>query len=298
MIRLLVDSMCDLPAYIREHPLFDMISLNVVVDGVPMRDKREITLAQVQDIMRSGVVPTTTAANPGDYLDYFTQQAKLGSEVIYLSFTSGLSSTYNTARAMLAQVHEKYPNFRCTIIDSKQSGGTIGLIAEQMIKMIEAGEDYDVIVEAARLFRSHVHFFFTLQDLKWLSKGGRIGSVTASVGDVFKIRPVVEVKDGKLAVVAKVRGDKRALAEIKKRMQEVVGSYKDQLVGIAQSDPVSSAELSEKMEQIADDTGLTRHERVQIGSVLCAHLGMTGTGIYFWDTDPKELIAEAKAMLK
>ncbi|PKM49632.1 MAG: DegV family protein, partial [Firmicutes bacterium HGW-Firmicutes-6] len=128
MIRLLVDSMCDLPKDYVNHPNLDMVSLNVIIEGVAYRDKREIDLDGMNKFMEQGIVPTTSQVNPGDFMEYFEDCAKNNVECLYLAFTSKLSGSYETSCLILKDVMEKYPNFKCQIVDSLHSGGSIGLI--------------------------------------------------------------------------------------------------------------------------------------------------------------------------
>ncbi|MGI6108364.1 MAG: DegV family protein [Eubacteriaceae bacterium] len=294
MLRLLTDSMCDMPLNLQTHPAMDMVSLNVVMeDGTSLRDKTEITIDEINELLKKGIMPTTTQVLPEDFRKYFTEQAQAGNDVLYWSFTSKLSGTYETAKMVLEQVKKEYPDFNCEIVDSLQSGGPIGLVAVELLKLMDDGASLQELVKAAYAFRDHVHFLFTMQNLKWLAKGGRLGKTTAYVGDLMKIRPVISVEDGVMKILGKVRGDKKALSVIEANLDKMLSDYRDQLVGIAVVDEATCEPLTERMEAIAESKGLTRHERVKIGTVLASHLGVTGTGIYFWDEDPNQIIRES-----
>ena len=294
MLRLLTDSMCDMPLDLQTHPNMDMVSLNVVLeDGTSLKDKTEITIEEINEMLKEGIMPTTSQVLPEDFRNYFTEQAKAGNDVLYLAFTSKLSGTYELGRMILKEVKEEYPDFNCVIVDSLQSGGPIGLVAAQLLKLIDQGATLDELEKAAYAFRPHVHFLFTMQNLKWLSRGGRIGRAAAYVGDLLKIRPVIDVDEGVLKVIGKVRGDKKALSIIQGRLEELLSDYRDQKVGIAIVDEETCRPLTNRMEAIARSEGITKFEEAQIGTVLAAHLGVTGTGIYFWDRDPNQIIRES-----
>lgn len=288
MIRLLVDSMCDLPKDFVNHPSLDMVSLNVIIEGVSYRDKREIDLDGMNKFMEQGIVPTTSQVNPGDFMEYFEDCAKNNIECLYLAFTSKLSGSYETGCLVLKDVIEKYPNFKCRIVDSLHSGGSIGLIAVELLKLIDQGKDLDYLAEAAVKFIPHAHFYFSIEDLNWLYMGGRVSKGTAVVGGFLKIHPIVSVEDGELKIIGKSRGTKKAQKAIIDKTAENIVGYLDQNVGIAYTGSMKPVEDYQAALRLM---GVKQIEPVPIGCVLAAHLGLQGTGIYFPDTPPAEILA-------
>ncbi|MEO1816744.1 MAG: DegV family protein [Acetobacterium sp.] len=287
MIRLLVDSMCDLPKDYVNHPNLDMVSLNVIIEGVAYRDKREIDLDGMNKFMEQGIVPTTSQVNPGDFMDYFEDCAKNNVECLYLAFTSKLSGSYETSCLILKDVMEKYPDFKCRIVDSLHSGGSIGLIAVELLKLIEQGKDLDYLAAAAVEFIPHAHFYFSIEDLNWLYMGGRVSKGTAVVGGFLKIHPIVSVDEGELKIIGKSRGTKKAQQTIIDKTAENIVGYLDQNVGIAYTGSMKPVEVYETALRLM---GVKNIEPVPIGCVLAAHLGLQGTGIYFLDAPAEEIL--------
>ncbi|WP_414151215.1 DegV family protein [Acetobacterium carbinolicum] len=287
MIRLLVDSMCDLPKDFVNHPSLDMVSLNVIIEGVVYRDKREIDLDGMNKSMKQGIVPTTSQVNPGDFMEYFENCAKNNIECLYLAFTSKLSGSYETAGLILKEVKEKYPDFKCRIVDSLHSGGSIGLIAVELLKLIDQEKDLNYLADAAVKFIPHAHFYFSIEDLNWLYMGGRVSKGTAVVGGFLKIHPIVSVEDGELKIIGKSRGTKKAQKTIIDKTAENIVGYLDQNVGIAYTGSMKPVEDYEAALRLM---GVKHIEPVPIGCVLAAHLGLQGTGIYFLDTPPDEIL--------
>ena len=287
MIRLLVDSMCDLPKDFVNHPKLDTVSLNVIIEGVAYRDKREIDLDGMNKFMEQGIVPTTSQVNPGDFIEYFEECAKNNVECLYLAFTSKLSGSYETACLVLKSVMEKYPDFKCRIVDSLHSGGSIGLIAVELLKLLDQGKDLDYLAAAAVKFIPHAHFYFSIEDLNWLYMGGRVSKGTAVVGGFLKIHPIVSVEDGELKIIGKSRGMKKAQKTIIDKTAENIVGYLDQNVGIAYTGSMKPVEEYEAALRLM---GVKKIEPVPIGCVLAAHLGLQGTGIYFLDTPPEEIL--------
>lgn len=287
MIRLLVDSMCDLPKDFVNHPNLDMVSLNVIIEGVAYRDKREIDLDGMNKFMAQGIVPTTSQVNPGDFLEYFEDCAKNNVECLYLAFTSKLSGSYETSCLILKEVMEKYPDFKCRIVDSLHSGGSIGLIAVELLKLIDQGKDLDYLAGAAVKFIPHAHFYFSIEDLNWLYMGGRVSKGTAVVGGFLKIHPIVSVEEGELKIIGKSRGPKKAQKTIIDKTAENIVGYLDQNVGIAFNGSMKPVEEYEAALRLM---GVKNIEPVPIGCVLAAHLGLQGTGIYFLDMAPEKIL--------
>ncbi|MBC3900182.1 DegV family protein [Acetobacterium malicum] len=287
MIRLLVDSMCDLPKDFVNHPKLDMVSLNVIIEGIAYRDKREIDLDGMNKFMEQGIVPTTSQVNPGDFMEYFEDCAKNNVECLYLAFTSKLSGSYETSCLILRDVMEKYPDFKCRIVDSLHSGGSIGLIAVELLKLIDQGKDLDYLATAAVKFIPHAHFYFSIEDLNWLYMGGRVSKGTAVVGGFLKIHPIVSVEEGELKIIGKSRGTKKAQKTIIDKTAENIVGYLEQNVGIAYTGSMKPVEEYEAALRLM---GVKNIEPVPIGCVLAAHLGLQGTGIYFLDTRPEEIL--------
>ena len=289
MIRLLIDSMCDLPKEYVNHPNLDMVSLNVIAEGKAYRDKREIDLDGMNKLMEKGVVPTTSQVNPGDFMDYFEKCAQNDIACIYLAFTSKLSGSYETAHLILKEVTEKYPEFSCEVVDSLQSGGGIALIAVELLKLIDQEKDLDYLAQAAVKIIPHTHFYFSIEDLNWLYMGGRVSKGTAVVGGFLKIHPIVSVEEGELKIIGKSRGNKKAQNTIIEKVTANITGNLDQNVGIAYNGSMKSVEEYEHALRLI---GVTKIESVPIGCVLAAHLGLQATGIYFLDMSLEDILKE------
>lgn len=292
MVRLLIDSMCDMPEVFSEHPRVDMIPLNVIVEDRTYRDKVEIYLDEIHAYMRQGIMPGTSQVSPGDFKERFEAYAQAGDEVLYLAFTSKLSGSCQTGRMILKEVQEACPDFKCIVVDSLQSGGSVGLIAMELIRLMDAGADLPQLADAAEKLKTHAQFYFSVQDLKWLHKGGRVSKGIAVVGDFLKIRPVVYVDQGELNIIGKVRGDKKAVATLVEKVLGKIGDYKNQTIGIAYADPLECQEPVVSLQDKLAAAGMPDTAPVPIGTVLAAHLGLRGIGAYFWDERPEVILKD------
>ncbi|WKY48432.1 DegV family protein [Eubacteriaceae bacterium ES3] len=286
-MRLLVDSMCDFSQEYLEHPLVDMVSLNVIIEGKTYRDKREINLEEMNGFMEKGIVPTTSQVNPGDFYEYFEECAKKNESCLYLAFSSKLSGSCETANLVLKDIKNQYPDFECEVVDSRQSGGGVALIAEVLLELIDQNYGLDELVSAAEKLIDHTHFYFSIEDLNWLYLGGRVSRGTAVVGGFLKIHPIVSVEDGELKIIGKSRGNKKAQQLVLKKVSENISGYLGQKVGIAYNGVMKPVD---EYREALIEMGIKRIEPVPIGCVLAAHLGVQGTGIYFYDLSPEDIL--------
>lgn len=281
MIKILVDSTCDLPKEEMERYDIANLPLRVKIEEQDYKDKVDIQVEQVFDVMRQGIVPQTSQPSLQDIIDIFTQYGERGEDVIYLAFSSKLSGTYQTVYTFLNEIREKYPNNKFTVIDTKAGSIAIGLMAIKGAQMIEQGYPYEEIVRTIKFMAEHVEHIFTLAELSWLVKGGRISKTMGLVGNVLNIKPIIEMKNGEMQVIQKVRGQKKTLEQILNIVEERIKDYPDQMIGIAYAEDKQVVDTIETM--IKERLGAKEIITTTIGSVLSSHLGLSGVGICFFN---------------
>ena len=285
MIRLIVDSTCDLPGEMFDRYAMLMIPLHVLLDGNDYRDKVEITADQVFAAMRKGQVPKTSQIGPDDATAVFQGCCDRGEDFIYLSFSAALSGTYQLANAILKDLRLKYPHLRMQVIDSKSGSVAIGLIALQAAQMIGAGRGYDEVAAHTAFLAGHVEHVFTIADIGWLVKGGRIGKLQGVLGSILDVRPVLEVRNGLMQVIKKARGGQKALAMIVDTLLERISAFPGQIIGISHSDNLPGVEKLKAI--LTEKLGATTFLVSQIGSVLGSHLGIDALGLFFFNQEPE-----------
>lgn len=281
MIRFIVDSTCDLPKEMMEQYGILMIPLHVLVNGVDYRDKVEITADEVFAAMRSGIVPKTSQVGPEDVYQTFQGCCDRGEDFIYLSFSAVLSGTYQLSHAIMSELSKKYPDRKMQIVDSKGGSIAIGLIALQGVKMIEAGHTFDDVVKNLEFLALHVEHIFTIADIGWLMKGGRISKLQGVLGSILDVRPILHVKNGFMEVIKKARGGQKALAMVVDTMMERISAFPSQIIGISHSDNLPGVEKLMKL--LSEKLGIEKFIVSQIGSVLGTHLGINALGVFFFN---------------
>ncbi len=284
MIRLIVDSTCDLPQEIMDRYGILMLPLHVLVNGTDYRDKVDITADEVFAAMRQGVVPKTAQVGPEDVYQVFQGCCDRGEDFVYLSFSAALSGTYQLAKAIMNEFEQKYTNLKMQMVDSKGGSIAIGLMALQGVKMIEDGHPFEAVVKNLAFLSEHVEHIFTIADIGWLVKGGRISKLQGVLGSILDIRPVLHVKNGLMEVIKKARGGQKALGLVVDTMLERIGAFPDQIIAISHSDNVPGVEKLKRM--LTDKMGAQNFIISQIGSVLGTHLGINALGVFFFNQKP------------
>lgn len=284
MTKILVDSTCDLPDKIMEQYDIRLIPLHVHIKDKEYLDKVTIKIEEVYDVMREGIIPKTSQPSPKHMYDAFEDCAKNGQDFIFISFTAKLSGTYQTAVTVCEKVKEKYPDINMEVIDGKSGSTGTGLIAIQAAKLAKEKVEFSRIVEVVKEESNHIEHIFTLSNLEWLYKGGRLSKGSAVIGDLLDIKPILHLNDGRIEVIKKVRKKKKALKAILEIVEERIKEFPNQLIGITHADDLETALMIKEM--IVDRLGDMKFVIDRIGSVLGTHLGIGGVGVYFFSKKP------------
>jgi DegV family protein with EDD domain len=198
---------------------------------------------------------------------------------IYIAFSSELSGTYQTAVMILDQVKEKYPNFQLTIVDTKCASLGQGLIVREAAKMAAKNMEKDAILKEV-LFRSqHMEHLFTVEDLDYLAKGGRVSKASAFLGGLLNIKPLLNVEDGKLVPIEKIRGKRKLLTRIIDVMRERGSDLNKQIIGISHAD---NEETTLEIKSLIENEFHPKEIYISsIGSAIGAHTGPGTMAIFF-----------------
>lgn len=278
-MKILADSGCDLPkTYYADHNVV-LLPLRVQLNGHEYDDIISIDPKEIYEAIRNGAHPKTSQVSPELFLSHFEQLAKDGEEAIYIAFSSELSGTYGTAMMIRTQVLEQYPTLKLAIIDSKCASLGHGLLIEEAVQLRDAGASVDEIEAKIRALAPQMEHLFTVEDLDYLAKGGRVSKTSAFLGGLLSIKPILNVEDGKLVPIEKIRGRKKAIARMLDLMQERGGNFSDKIVGISHSDDPAFA--NEIKASIQDKLAPKAIQTTMIGSVIGSHVGPGTIAIFF-----------------
>lgn len=285
-MRIFADSACDLPKSFFDTNDVQLIPLNVLIEQQSYKDLVDITALEVYDAIRDGKQPKTSQASPEFFLNEWTALAESGEEGIYIAFSSELSGTYNTAVMIRDQVREDYPNFNLVIVDSKCASLGYGLVVKEAVRLRQAGDDLATIERKVRFIAEHMEHLFTVEDLDYMARGGRVSKASAFIGGLLNIKPLLHVEDGKLVPIEKHRGRKKVIKRILDLMEERGDRISEQHIAINHSDDEAIAlELKKQVEERFHPKSI---DVQMIGSVVGAHVGPGTFSIYFLNKLPED----------
>ena len=281
---LVTDSSCDLSeAMVRELdlsvlPLSFHIGENSYKDHP---DRREMDPKDFYDRIRSGAMPTTSAVNPEEYIEHLTPFLEQGQDVLVLAFSSGLSTTCQSAQIAAAELSERYPERKLLVVDTLCASMGQGLLCWHAAQKRLAGESMEAVRDWCEENKLRLCHWFTVDDLMHLKRGGRVSAATAVVGTMLQIKPVLHVDDeGRLINVSKARGRRASLDALVSTAGELATEPAAQrLMLISHSDCETDAQYV--ADHIKEKYGVQRIELNNIGPVIGSHTGPGCVALFF-----------------
>ncbi|MFM9535327.1 DegV family protein [Lysinibacillus sp. IITD104] len=278
-MKIFTDSGCDLPKSYYEENDVVLLPLRVQLNNKEYEDVISIDSKEIYDAIRQGGQPKTSQVSPELFLKHFEELAKNDEEGIYIAFSSELSGTYSTAQMIRNQVLEQYPSLKLVIIDSKCASLGHGLVVEEAVRLRNIGVSLEDMASKINTLAPQVEHLFTVEDLDYLAKGGRVSKASAFLGGLLSIKPILNVEDGKLVPIEKSRGRKKALNRMLDLMQERGGSFTNKIVGISHSDDAAFA--NEAKASIQERFSPQAVQITMIGSAIGSHVGPGTIAIFF-----------------
>ena len=275
-IKILSDSTCDLsPEQLKAHNI-DLARLTVVKGEKPFVDGETIVPADIfAHVAAGGDLCSTTAYNVGEYQELFSKFADQYDGIIHINIGSGFSSCYQNA----CLAAEDFPNVR--IIDSKNLSTGQGHVVLEACRLAEQCEDLDEIAEKLNAFVPRVEASFLLDQLKYMVKGGRCSSAAALGANLLNLKPCIEVRDGKMSVVKKYRGNyaKCLATYVKDRLADREDIVRSEL--FLTYTPVSEECLSAVKEAIDTYGNFETVYETTAGCTVSCHCGPGTLGVLF-----------------
>ena len=223
---ILTDSCCDFPAQMVKELGITVLPLSFFMEGreyFNYPDNRDMDPEDFYAKLRSGMLGTTSAVSAGMFEAAMTPIVEAGKDILCIAFSSGLSTTYQSACIAAADVLEKYPESKVLVVDSLAASLGQGMLVYLAAREKARGRTIEEVREFAAERRSHICHWFTVDDLNHLKRGGRVSAAAALVGTMLQMKPVLHVDDeGHLIPVEKVRGRKASINALLKKMDELV----------------------------------------------------------------------------
>ena len=284
---ILTDSSADLGADLVAQLDVQVLPLSFTIQGTTYHnypDNREMDPAAFYAMLRQGELATTSAVNVAQYTEALEPLLQAGRDVLVLAFSSGLSATYNSSTIAVEELREKYPDRKLYTVDTLCASLGQGLLVYLAAKEREKGKSIEEVrdwVEAHKLNLCHQ---FTVDDLHFLKRGGRISATTAVLGSMLQIKPVLHVDDeGHLINIGKARGRAASLKALVDKMEITAIDPKDQIVFISHGDCLADAEMVAQM--VKDRMGVQQVYINYVGPVIGAHSGPGTLALFYVGTE-------------
>ncbi len=276
-----VDSSCDTPKEYLD--LWGVKSIDLTFRFVDSSDEYRNSEIDVKDFyanLRSGRDAKTSAVNVENFKRAFEPELEEGRDVMYLAFSSGLSTTFNSARLAALELSDKYPDRKIVVTDSLCASTGYGMLVYLTTKKLSEGASLEEAAEYAESMRPHMCHWFTVDDLNFLKRGGRVSAVAAFVGTAIGIKPVLYMNDeGKLISRFNVRGRKKAIKALADKMGELALDITSGPVYICHGDCEDDANALAG--HIKDMYGLDVEIITYTGPVIGCHSGPGTLALFF-----------------
>ena len=283
---ILTDSCCDLSEeFVRELGVA-YVPLKFTIENETYEnwlDGRELATGEFYARLRGGAMATTAAINPNEWTAAMEPYLKDGKDLLVIAFSSGLSSTYQAATMAAEELTERYPERKLFVVDSLCASSGEGLLVYHAAARKNAGATIEEVRDWLEANKLHLAHWFTVEDLHFLKRGGRVSATTAVVGTVLGIKPVLHVDDeGHLINVGKTRGRKASLNALVDHMEKTAIDAANQTVFISHGD--CEDEAGYVAEQVKARLHVTDVKIFPIGPVIGSHSGPGTMALYFLAT--------------
>ncbi|MBR2697324.1 MAG: DegV family protein [Clostridia bacterium] len=284
---IMTDSSCDLPARLADEMALTVLPLSVYIEDtkyVNYLDEREIAFSELYAKLRTKCPAKTSAINMNDFLTPMDEILRSGRDILYIGFSSGLSGTYNAGAAAAQEMAEKYPERKVYAVDSLCASMGQGLLVYHAWKHKQAGESIEQVRDWVLDNRLHLCHYFTIDDLMFLKRGGRVSGATAVVGSMLSIKPIMHVdNEGHLIKIGTARGRKASIRALADGAGKLGIDLENQVIFISHGDCLEEAEYL---------AGIMR-ERFHVkdvvisyvGPVIGAHSGPGTIALFFLGTE-------------
>ena len=280
---LITDSACDiLPEKLAEWNV-QMVPLAFLFTDTGKEQKdHEEPIKEFYTSMRAGRIAKTSCVNEEAFVSAFTPILEKGLDILYLGFSSGLSATSENGRKVADALAKKYPERKIRAIDSLAASAGEGLLLYLGVKNRDAGMTLDENADALENDKLHICHWFTVDDLVYLKRGGRVSAATALLGTALNVKPVLHVdNEGHLIKITQVHGRKKSIRKMAEKLGETI--LPDSPIFISHGDCIEDAEMLKDI--IEKEYGKEVQLITYVGSVIGAHSGPGTLALFFRGTE-------------
>ena len=278
--QIITDSCCDLPVEKIKQMNLAVIPLNMLFRGQSRLDAVTDDIKEVYDGLRSGESATTSAVNPEGWANVIEPVLKAGKDALVMTFSSGLSTTYQSAVIAANDLKEQYPDRTINVVDTLCASLGQGLLVTYACRKRDEGMDLNTLTAWVEEHKLNLCHWFTVDDLMYLKRGGRVSAATAIVGTMLKIKPVLHVdNEGHLINVSKVRGRKASIDALAAKVAETGLPGENDTIFICHGDCIEDAKYLEA--QLKERYGTKEVFIGYTGAVIGSHSGPGTLAIFY-----------------
>ena len=279
--KIITDTCCDFPEHMYEELGLEVVPLTVQFKGESYSEYTESWLKDFFDGLRNGETTSTSAANPDDWAQKIEPVLAAGQDALVLTFSSGLSTTYQSAVIAAEDLKEKYPERTVNVVDTLCASLGQGLLVYYACKKRDEGLSLEELTAWCMESREQLCHWFTVDDLMYLKRGGRISAATALVGTMLQIKPVLHVDDeGRLVSVSKSRGRKASIDALAAKVGELGIPGMNDTAFICHGDCLEDAQYLEK--KLKEKYGVKDVLIYYVGAVIGSHSGPGTLALFFF----------------
>ena len=278
--RIVTDTCCDLPEQMYDELNLSVVRLSVNYKGQTTDTYTEDWLQAMFDGLRAGEVATTAAVNPTGWEEVIEPVLQGGEDALVLAFSSGLSATYQSAVIAAEELRERYPDRKIHVVDTLCASRGQGLLVYYACQKRDAGFSLEDLTAWCEENKYHLCHWFTVDDLMYLKRGGRVSAATALVGTMLKIKPVLHMdNEGHLINKAKARGRKASIDALADKMGELGIPGANDTVFICHGDCMDDAKYLESL--VKERYGVKNVLIYYVGAVIGSHAGPGTLALFF-----------------
>ncbi len=292
MFEIYVDSAANLPAEVVRKYGIHVISFHTFLDGKKIEDF-DINLTPEQErenghryyeAIRHGAEAKTSLVNHGEFVSAFEETIKEGKDLLYISLSKNISGTYNAAKLAAAQLMEEYPGRHIYLVDSLNASLAQGILAIYAYEMREEGKEPSEIADTLSKWALQMNGLFTVGNLKYLKKTGRVNAASAIIGDALSLKPILRGnKEGFIVQFKTPRGRKKALKEVIQLVCDNIVEPEKQIIGIAHADAYEDSLYV--MEEIQKRVTLRGFINTSYDFCTGSHVGPDTIALFFMAKD-------------
>ncbi|MER2174508.1 MAG: DegV family protein [Carnobacterium sp.] len=279
--KIIADSCCDLPLDFIKNNDIEIINLMINMDGKDYLDDMGETFDRDAffEALKNGAMATSSQVNIGTFLEVFKKYVEKEQPVLFLGLSSALSGSYNNAVTAVEMLKEEYEQVDITIVDSKAACLGEGLLVYEAVNRKNEGQSLEEVVDWLEEYKMKLHSWVTVDDIRHLERSGRISSVSATLGSVLNVKPIIVMNEkGGLVPFAKVRGRKKSLHYLINKTVEGMIDPETQTVFIGHVGVLEEAEWIKK--EIESKIKVKDIQVYPYGPTIAAHTGFGSVALF------------------